>query len=37
MSRYNFKSIEAKWQDYWEKNKSFQVQTDTSKKKILLS
>ena len=34
MSRYNFKSIETKWQDYWEKNKSFKVKTDTSKKKF---
>ncbi len=34
MSRYNFKSIEAKWQNYWEKNKSFKVETDTSKKKF---
>ncbi len=34
MSRYNFKSIEEKWQLYWEKNKSFQVKIDTSKKKF---
>ena len=34
MSRYNFKSIESKWQNYWEKNKSFQVKTDPSKKKF---
>ena len=34
MSRYNFKSIETKWQDYWEKNKSFKVKTDHSKKKF---
>ena len=34
MSRYNFKSIETKWQRYWEKNKSFQVKTDHSKKKF---
>ena len=34
MSRYNFKSIEAKWQKFWETNKSFQVKTDTSKKKF---
>ncbi|WP_440921111.1 leucine--tRNA ligase [Candidatus Pelagibacter sp.] len=34
MSRYNFKSIEAKWQNYWEKNKSFKVNTDHSKKKF---
>ena len=34
MSRYNFKSIETKWQNYWEKNKSFKVKTDPSKKKF---
>jgi len=34
MSRYNFKSIETKWQNYWEKNKSYQVKTDFSKKKF---
>ena len=34
MSRYNFKSIETKWQNYWEKNKSFRVKTDPSKKKF---
>ena len=34
MSRYNFKSIENKWQSYWEKNKSFKVVTDPSKKKF---
>ncbi len=34
MSRYNFKSIETKWQSYWEKNKSFKVKTDPSKKKF---
>ncbi len=34
MSRYNFKSIEAKWQSYWEKYKSFKVKTDPSKKKF---
>ena len=34
MSRYNFKSVETKWQNYWEKNKTFRVKTDTSKKKF---
>ena len=34
MNRYNFKIVEAKWQDYWEKNKSFKVKTDPSKKKF---
>ena len=33
MSRYNFKSVETKWQSFWEKNKSFKVKTDPSKKK----
>ena len=23
MERYNFKVVEKKWQDYWEKNNSF--------------
>jgi len=34
MSRYNFKTIEAKWQSFWEKNKSFKVKTDLQKKKF---
>ncbi len=34
MSRYNFKSVETKWQNHWEKNKSFKVKTDPSKKKF---
>jgi leucyl-tRNA synthetase len=34
MSRYNFKSIETKWQKFWEKNKTFEVKTDPSKKKF---
>ncbi len=34
MNRYNFKSVETKWQNYWEKNKSFKVKTDPSKKKF---
>ena len=34
MTRYNFKLIETKWQNYWEKNKSFKVKTDPSKKKF---
>ncbi len=33
---YDFKSIEAKWQEYWEKNKSFKVVEDRSKKKYYL-
>ena len=34
MDRYNFKIIEEKWQNFWEKNKSFKVATDPSKKKF---
>jgi len=34
MDRYNFKSIEEKWQKYWETNNSFVVKTDPSKKKF---
>ena len=34
MNRYNFKSIETKWQNYWEKNKSFKVKTNSSQKKF---
>ena len=28
MSSYDFKSIEPKWQDYWDKNKTFRVTED---------
>ena len=34
MDRYNFKITEEKWQNFWEKNKSFKVETDPSKKKF---
>ena len=34
MDRYNFKSIEEKWQKYWDENKSFKSQIDKSKKKF---
>ena len=34
MERYNFKSVEKFWQDYWEKNKSFKVEVDHNKKKF---
>lgn len=30
---YNFTQIEKKWQDYWEKNKTFKTTKDTSKPK----
>jgi len=34
MERYNFKKIEAKWQNYWEENKSFKSEIDKKKKKF---
>ena len=34
MDRYNFKSIETKWQKYWEKQKLFAAQKDKIKKKF---
>ena len=32
--RYNVKETEARWQDYWRQNKSFEVSEDPSKKKF---
>ena len=32
--RYNFKEIEKKWQNYWDKNNSFKTSNDMSKKKF---
>ena len=34
MERYNFKSVEEKWQKSWESTKAFQVKTDKNKKKF---
>ncbi len=34
MDRYNFKIIEEKWQNFWEKNKTFKTKADKSKKKF---
>ena len=34
MERYNFKKIENKWQNFWEKNKSFKSELDKKKKKF---
>ena len=34
MERYNFKSVEDKWQKIWTENKTFSVQTDKNKKKF---
>jgi len=36
MSDYNFKAIEVKWQSYWEENKFFKAERDSSKKKYYL-
>ena len=34
MDRYNFKTIEKKWQKYWDDNKSYSVKIDKNKKKF---
>ena len=34
MDRYNFKSIEEKWQSHWQKEKAFSAKIDKSKKKF---
>ena len=34
MERYNFKSIENKWQKFWESKKTFSTKTDKNKKKF---
>ena len=34
MQRYNFKSVEKKWQIYWDKNKTFKTSIDKNKKKF---
>ncbi len=34
MERYNFKTVEEKWQTFWHKNKSFKTQLDKNKKKF---
>ena len=34
MDRYNFKTIEEKWQKYWEKNKVFSAKIEKNKKKF---
>ncbi len=34
MSRYNFKLVEKKWQNHWEKNNSFKVKADPKRKKF---
>jgi Leucyl-tRNA synthetase len=34
VERYNFKIIEKKWQDRWEKNNTFSTTIDKNKKKF---
>src|SRR5210317_1691496 len=34
MERYNFKTIESKWQNYWLKNKTFIAEKNFTKKKF---
>ena len=34
MERYNFKIVENKWQNFWEKKKVFKSKLDKSKKKF---
>ncbi len=34
MERYNFKTVEEKWQKFWQKNKSFKTELDKKKKKF---
>ncbi len=34
MKEYDFKAIEKKWQDYWDKNDTFKASDDHSKKKF---
>ena len=34
MERYNFKTVESKWQKYWEKEKTFSTKLDKTKKKF---
>ena len=34
MERYNFKTVEERWQKFWQKNKSFKTELDKKKKKF---
>ncbi len=34
MDRYNFKKVETKWQEFWDKNNSFKTKIDKNKKKF---
>ena len=34
MGRYDYKSVEAKWQKYWDEHDTFKASDDYSKKKF---
>jgi leucyl-tRNA synthetase len=34
MERYNFKTVEKKWQNFWDNNKTFVAHVDKNKKKF---
>ena len=34
MDRYNFKIVEKKWQEFWDKNKTFKSSKSKNKKKF---
>ena len=34
MKRYNFKTVEQKWQSFWSDNKTYEVKIDKNKKKF---
>ena len=34
MERYNFKTVEKKWQKFWDKNKTFKKKINKNKKKF---
>lgn len=34
MSRYDYKSVEPKWQKYWDEHNTFKASDDYSKKKF---
>ena len=34
MKRYNFKTVEQKWQNFWAKDKTFEAKIDKNKKKF---
>ena len=36
MERYNFKEIENKWQNFWQKNKNFKTEINKNKKNIIV-